>query len=67
MELYLLVNPYGETALKEKLSPEDRQLEADGELEIYKLTSASDITVERATYDSEDSEGSFTALEKEVS
>ena len=68
MEKFLIINPYGEATLVTKISDEDRQLEADGELEIYKVTSDSDITVSRAMFSSDDltAEPSLQELETEV-
>lgn len=51
MELYLIYSPYGETFLKKELSAEDKQLEFDGELEIYRISSPQDIAVSRVTTD----------------
>lgn len=50
MDIFLIYSPYGETVAKSSLSDEDKRLESDGELEIYKISAPQAITLSRITF-----------------
>jgi hypothetical protein len=64
MDLYLIFSPYGETVLKTEISAEDKQLEYDGELEIYKVSAPASLSISRVTSD-ESGNTADTPLEAE--